>query len=101
MAIFPAYHQVGPHGKLNGENLTGVPTDSSIPVDAPFDGAMVRHLVSPFGRAADGGVPIYDPEVVSNDELGTQVSVTEYNWGALDDINGALAEADVLGISSP
>lgn len=29
---------------------------------------------------------------------GTKVAITEYNWGALDNINGALAEADVLGI---
>ncbi|MEV4145483.1 glycoside hydrolase family 44 protein [Amycolatopsis sp. NPDC049691] len=29
---------------------------------------------------------------------GTKTAITEYNWGALDDINGALAEADVLGI---
>ncbi|GIF02744.1 endoglucanase [Actinoplanes siamensis] len=29
---------------------------------------------------------------------GTKVAITEYNWGALDDINGALAQADVLGV---
>lgn len=29
---------------------------------------------------------------------GTRTAITEYNWGALDDINGALAQADVLGI---
>jgi len=29
---------------------------------------------------------------------GTKTAVTEYNWGALDHINGALAQADVLGI---
>jgi hypothetical protein len=29
---------------------------------------------------------------------GTGTAITEYNWGALDDINGALAQADVLGI---
>ena len=29
---------------------------------------------------------------------GTGTAVTEYNWGALDHINGALAQADVLGI---
>ena len=29
---------------------------------------------------------------------GTKLAITEYNWGALDDINGALAQADVLGI---
>lgn len=29
---------------------------------------------------------------------GTQVAVTEYNWGAEGNINGATAQADVLGI---
>ena len=28
----------------------------------------------------------------------TKLAITEYNWGALDHINGALAQADVLGI---
>ena len=35
---------------------------------------------------------------VSNNYPGTKTAITEYNWGALDDINGALAQADVLGI---
>ncbi|MFN8483615.1 MAG: glycoside hydrolase family 44 protein [Anaerolineae bacterium] len=29
---------------------------------------------------------------------GTKLAISEYNWGALDTINGALAQADVLGI---
>jgi hypothetical protein len=29
---------------------------------------------------------------------GTKIAITEYNWGALDHINGALTQADVLGI---
>ena len=29
---------------------------------------------------------------------GTKTAITEYNWGALEHINGALAQADVLGI---
>jgi hypothetical protein len=29
---------------------------------------------------------------------GTKTAISEYNWGALDSMNGALAEADVLGI---
>ncbi len=29
---------------------------------------------------------------------GTKTAITEYNWGALDSMNGALAQADVLGI---
>ncbi len=28
----------------------------------------------------------------------TRTAITEYNWGALDHVNGALAQADVLGI---
>ena len=29
---------------------------------------------------------------------GTKLAISEYNWGGLESINGALAEADVLGI---
>lgn len=29
---------------------------------------------------------------------GTKTAITEYNWGGFDTINGALAQADVLGI---
>jgi hypothetical protein len=28
----------------------------------------------------------------------TKIAITEYNWGAVGDINGALAQADILGI---
>jgi hypothetical protein len=35
---------------------------------------------------------------VNQNYPGTKLAVTEYNWGALDHINGALAQADVLGI---
>lgn len=35
---------------------------------------------------------------VSNNYPGTKLAITEYNWGAMGDINGALAQADVLGI---
>lgn len=37
-------------------------------------------------------------EWVSANYPGTKLAVTEYNWGALDAVNGALAQADVLGI---
>jgi hypothetical protein len=37
-------------------------------------------------------------EWVSSNYPGTKLAVTEYNWGALGHINGALAQADVLGI---
>ncbi|MFN8422705.1 MAG: glycoside hydrolase family 44 protein [Anaerolineae bacterium] len=35
---------------------------------------------------------------VAQNYPGTRLSIGEYNWGALDDMNGALAQADVLGI---
>jgi len=35
---------------------------------------------------------------VTNNYSNTKLAITEYNWGALDHINGAVAQADVLGI---
>lgn len=37
-------------------------------------------------------------ELVDANYPGTKLAITEYNWGALGHINGALAQADVLGI---
>jgi hypothetical protein len=37
-------------------------------------------------------------EWVSANYTGTKLAITEYNWGALDHINGAVTQADVLGI---
>ncbi|GIG91614.1 glycoside hydrolase family 44 protein [Plantactinospora endophytica] len=37
-------------------------------------------------------------ELVAANYPGTRTAITEYNWGALDHVNGALAQADVLGI---
>ena len=35
---------------------------------------------------------------VANDYPGTKLAITEYNWGGQEHINGALAQADILGI---
>ncbi len=35
---------------------------------------------------------------VANHYPGTKIGITEYNWGAEGDINGATAQADILGI---
>ena len=35
---------------------------------------------------------------VNNNYPGTKLAITEYNWGGLELINGALTQADVLGI---
>ena len=35
---------------------------------------------------------------VAKDYPGTKLAIDEYNWGGLESINGALAQADILGI---
>jgi Glycoside hydrolase family 44 len=35
---------------------------------------------------------------VAKDYPGTKMAITEYNWGGLEHINGALAQADILGV---
>ena len=51
---------------------------------------------------ADGGKPLTWIRVmrawVRKYYPGTKTAISEYNWGALDSMNGALAQADVLGI---
>jgi hypothetical protein len=37
-------------------------------------------------------------EWIAQHHPGLKIAISEYNWGALDNINGALAQADVLGI---
>jgi hypothetical protein len=98
------------NGKLNDANLTGaVPEDTSIAVDASFDGEMVSHLVDQFGKAAHGGVSIYEldnepvlwnsthrdvhPDPVSYDELGGKSTATAAAIKAAD------PSAKVLGPS--
>ncbi|MFR0359545.1 glycoside hydrolase family 44 protein [Streptomyces sediminimaris] len=36
--------------------------------------------------------------LVDQNYPGTKLAISEYNWGALDQVDGGLAEADVLGI---
>lgn len=45
--------------------------------------------------------PMFIPrlqQIIAQNYPGTKLAITEYNFGALDDINGALAQADLLGI---
>lgn len=48
------------------------------------------------------GQPVYliprMKQWIANNYPGTKTAITEYNWGALGHINGALAQADILGI---
>ena len=49
--------------------------------------------------------PLQAPQVIpmmhtwiANDYPGTKTAITEYNWGGQEHINGAVAQADLLGI---
>jgi hypothetical protein len=49
----------------------------------------------------EGGIVKLLPRMndwVTQNYPGTKLAITEYNWGGLESINGALAQADVLGI---
>ncbi|HRJ42652.1 MAG TPA: glycoside hydrolase family 44 protein, partial [Caldilineaceae bacterium] len=53
------------------------------------------------GAGPDGGIVRLIPrmrEWVDANYPGTKLAIGEYNWGGLESINGALAQADVLGI---
>ena len=48
-----------------------------------------------------GALPAQEPDSVTpaiTVTPGTKVAFTEYNWGGLENVNGAVAQADILGI---
>jgi len=52
------------------------------------------------GAGVDGAVQLIPRmrDWVAKNYPGTKLAISEYNWGALDSLNGALAQADVLGV---
>lgn len=57
------------------------------------------------GYTANCTVPLQAPQLipmmkswVANSYPGTKLAITEYNWGGMESINGAVTEADILGI---
>jgi len=45
---------------LNGSRVVNDPNDTSSPIDESFDAGWVEYLVGKFGKAASGGVAIYE-----------------------------------------
>jgi hypothetical protein len=60
----------------------------SIPLQAPEAIPMLHAWVN-------GTAPLGDP---SNNYPGTKTAIDEYNWGGLESINGAVVQADILGV---
>src|SRR5207244_6261998 len=59
------------------------------------------YLSKAVGKTGAPAAPQIIPRLrrmIADNYPGTKLVLTEYNWGALDNINGALAQADLLGI---
>jgi uncharacterized protein (TIGR03437 family) len=64
------------------------------------------NYVTPDNTTPDLAHPEGDPpqlvprmlQWVANNYPGTKTAITEYNWGALNEISGGIAQADILGI---
>jgi hypothetical protein len=65
-----------------------------------WDPTYVDESWIPQAGPADGIVQLIPRmrDWVAENYPGTKLAIGEYNWGALEHINGALAQADVLGI---
>jgi len=63
------------------------------------------NYITDLNYTSNCNVPLQAPQVVpmmlkwvANDYPGTKTAITEYNWGGQEHINGAVAQADILGI---
>jgi hypothetical protein len=63
-------------------------TNCNTPLQAPQAIPMLHAWVN-------GTAPLGDP---NNNYPGTMTGIDEYNWGGLESINGAVTQADVLGV---
>jgi hypothetical protein len=63
------------------------------------------NYITDSNYTANCSTPLQSPQLipmaqawVARDYPGTKVAFTEYNWGGQENINGAVAQADILGI---
>jgi Glycoside hydrolase family 44 len=64
-----------------------------------------NYKTDPGYTGTNCSVPAMAPQIirtmhnwVNTDYPGTKLAITEYNWGGQENINGAVAQADILGI---
>jgi len=63
------------------------------------------NYITDSNYSASCSTPLQAPQLIpmmrnwaAADYPGTKLAITEYNWGGVEAINGALAQADILGI---
>jgi hypothetical protein len=102
---------------LDYVDIHGYLTPSNIAFQPAGDAALqalrlesTRILWDPSYRSTDGdmkddpdtgGYIAFIPRLrrwIEDHYPGTKTAITEYNWGAMDHINGALTQADIFGI---
>lgn len=84
--------------RLNSTRVFWDPTytDPNFPQPNYSTDANYTATCSPPAQAPEL-IPMMQKWVVS-DYPGTKLAIDEYNWGGLESINGAIAQADILGI---
>ncbi len=96
---------------ISFENNAGDPTINALrltstrefwdPNYVPPPGPGTTQPPTPSPKYPNGEPPYLVPRMlqwVAKNYPGTKTAITEYNWGALNDITGAIAQADLLGI---
>jgi hypothetical protein len=59
------------------------------------DESWIKDMGDPFDKVMF--IPRMQ-KMIANNYPGTKTAITEYNWGGLNTLNGALTQADILGI---
>ncbi|MGB6780495.1 MAG: glycoside hydrolase family 44 protein [Terracidiphilus sp.] len=98
LGFAPAGNTVAQQARLNSTRVFWDPkyTDPNYPQP---------NYATDANYTASCTVPLQAPQLipmmqswVARDYPGTKLAITEYNWGGQEHINGALAQADILGI---
>ncbi len=99
LAFSTAGDTVAQQARLNSTRVLWDPTYT----DPNF--AQPNYTTDANYHNTDCNIPLQAPQVipmmkgwVTKDYPGTKMAITEYNWGGQEHINGALAQADILGI---
>jgi uncharacterized protein (TIGR03437 family) len=96
-------YNVIPDGIMNGATDAASQAQRLQSTRVLWDPAYTA-VIDPFWVRDESGQPVAPRliprmrEWVDQNYPGTKTALTEYSWGALGTLNGALAQADVLGI---
>jgi hypothetical protein len=98
VAFAPAGDTGAQQARLNSTRAFWDPTYTDPNIAQP-------NYITDANYTASCSTPLQSPQLipmmknwVAKDYPGTKLAIDEYNWGGMESINGALAQADILGI---